>query len=189
MKIKGSNNYNWNFVVNCTDSSANGFSRSLVSASTILPLFVSHLTQNTLIIGLLVAIINSFWLLPQIFAANFIERIDQKKKVITKYGIFLDRLPFFFMFISSLFARRYSTVALIIFAISIVWHGLGEGIIVVAWRSMLAKLFPVQRRGRFFGVSNALDSLFGVIGSGVATYVLSAFIYPKNFSFLFFFSF
>lgn len=179
-------NYKRNFVVNALDSGFHGLSMSFVSSTTILPLYVSYLTKNSLLVGLVAAIAGSFYLFPQLFVANFIEGLSRKKPIVVQVGFFLERLPFLCIAVTCfLFARSQPIWALISFFLIYIWFGLGEGVVSIAWREMLAKLFPTEIRGRFFGVSNFFEALLSVIGSSAAAFILGALVYPDNFTVLF----
>ena len=86
-------NYRWNFSVNLLDTAGFMFGFSFISATTIVPLFISKLTVNPLPIGIAAVIAQSGWSLPQIFTANSVERLARKKPVVVNLGFFLDRLP------------------------------------------------------------------------------------------------
>ncbi len=183
-------NYKWNFLVNTADSAMHGFSFGFVAVSTVLTLYVSRLTNDSLLIGLAAGIASSTFLIPQLFAAKIIEGMERTKPVVVKFGFFTERLPFLIMAISTgLFAKNFPGLALIIFFIALIWQGLGEGIVAIAWRDMLARLFPQDRRGRFFGISGFCESLFGALGAGVTIYVLGRFSFPMNFAALFLIAF
>ena len=72
-------NYRWNFAVNLLDGAFFWFGLSFISSSTIIPLFVSKLTSSALLIGLIAVIGQGSWYLPQVFTANFTERMPRKK--------------------------------------------------------------------------------------------------------------
>ncbi len=63
-------NYRWNFTVNVLDNTCYWFGSSFISASTILPLFISKLTSSTWPLGLIALISQGSWFLPQVFMAN-----------------------------------------------------------------------------------------------------------------------
>ena len=65
-------NYPWNFTVNLLDGVAFWFGLNFISSSTVMPLFISKLTPNPLLIGLVAVIAQSGWLLPQLFTAGYI---------------------------------------------------------------------------------------------------------------------
>ena len=54
-------NYNWNFAVNLLDGTWIMFGASFISATTILPLFLSKLTTNPLAYGALAVIAEAGW--------------------------------------------------------------------------------------------------------------------------------
>src|SRR5262245_38349506 len=61
-------NYRWNFTVNFMDGFIFWFGLNFISSSTIVPLFVSKLTESTLLIGLIAVIAQASWYLPQILS-------------------------------------------------------------------------------------------------------------------------
>ena len=72
----------WNFAFNIAEHSFDLFGRTFVSIVTVLPVFLSFLTDSKTIIGLLPAIWTFCWLFPQILSAYFTEPIKQKKRII-----------------------------------------------------------------------------------------------------------
>src|SRR5690554_1444492 len=63
--------YRWNLAMNLLDGSIFWFGLSFISASTILPLFVTKLTDSTFAVGLVAVISSAGWFLPQMFAAHW----------------------------------------------------------------------------------------------------------------------
>jgi hypothetical protein len=59
-------NYRWNFAANVLDGFAFFFGLAFASSSTIVPLFVSKITLNPLIIGLVAMIAQSAWFMPSL---------------------------------------------------------------------------------------------------------------------------
>ncbi len=86
-------NYPWNFTFNLLDGVAFWFGFNFISSSTIMPLFISKLTSDPLLIGLVAVIAQSGWTLPQFFTAGYIERSPREKPVIVNLGLFLERMP------------------------------------------------------------------------------------------------
>jgi MFS family permease len=142
-------NYRWNFTVNLLDGATFWFGATFISSSTITPLFISKLTDSPLPIGLVAAIAQSAWFLPQLFTANAVERLPRKKAVAVNLGFFLERLPLWLLVVSALLAATSPLLALLLFFVGYTWHGLGAGIIATAWQDLIARCFPVARRGRF----------------------------------------
>jgi len=178
-------NYKWNFAVNLLDGANFWFGASFISSSTILPLFVSKLTSDPLPLGLLAVIAQSGWFLPQLFTANAVGRLARKKPVVVNLGLFLERLPVWFMAWAALLALRWPAPALALFLFSYAWHGLGAGIVATSWQDLIANCFPVNRRGGFIGLTNFLGAGTGAAGAFLSTWLLKTFPFPQNFAYAF----
>ncbi|MCX7669342.1 MAG: MFS transporter [Anaerolineae bacterium] len=178
-------NYRWNFAVNLLDGAFFWFGASFMSTSTILPLFVSKLTPSPLAIGLLAVFAQASWFLPQLFTANAVERLARKKAVVVNLGLFLERLPVWGLVLAALIAALNPLLALAVFFICFAWHGLGAGALGAAWQDLIARMFPVERRGRFVGLTNFVGSGTGAVGAIASTWLLQNLSYPTNFAILF----
>jgi MFS family permease len=177
--------YRHNFIVNALDSTFFWCGASFIASSTILPLFVSHLTDNRLLLGLIPTIAAGGWLLPQIFTANWVQRLPRKKVLPMYVGLFSERLPVFLMALVAGFAGRAPNVILVAFFMLFAWHTLGAGAIAVAWQDMIAKIIPADRRGRFFGLANFGGTATGVLGAGVAAWLLDRYHFPRGYALCF----
>ncbi len=90
-------NLRWNFTVNLIDIAFITLGISLVSRDTVLPVLVSTLTDSNLAIGLIAALYGLGIYLPQLFTANFTERLLYKKPFVMLVGSFGERLPYLLM--------------------------------------------------------------------------------------------
>ena len=178
-------NYPWNFAVNLLDGASFWFGASFISSSTILPLFISKLTDHPFAIGLLAVIAQGAWFLPQLFTANLVERLPRRKAVVVNLGLFLERLPILVLVTAPLIAARSPALALVVLFLSYAWHGLGAGIVATSWQDLVARCFPVDRRGRFFGLTSFIGAGTGALGAGLSTYLLSSHPFPTNFFYVF----
>lgn len=174
-------NYRWNFTVTMLDTSTFMFGASFISASTIVPLFISKLTASTLAIGIGAMISGSFWFLPQLFSANFTEQVARKKSILVNLGFFLERLPMLFIVLSAAIAVQSPTFALILFFFSYAWHSLGAGFLSPAWQELVARCAPVEKRGRYLGTGLFIGMITGVAGASFSTQLLSSLQFPANF--------
>jgi MFS family permease len=172
----------WNFAVNVADGAFFWLALSFAAPSTIMPLYVSHLTDNALLIGLVTAINGAGWYLPQLLTANYVERMPVKKKLVINLGLFTERLPFVVMAASVFaFAGSRPDLALVFFFLTFTWHTLGAGIIAVAWQDMVAKVIPSRYRGRLLGLANAMGTTTGMLGSAVGAWILARYPFPTNY--------
>ena len=175
-------NYRWNFLVNALDGASFWFGMSFISSTVILPLFVSHFTNNPFLIGLIPFLATAGYLLPQLFVANWVERAPQKKFFPVTIGFFLERMPIFLLAPAAYFlATNQPNLALVTFFVLFAWHTFGAGIIIVGWQDMIAKIIPVEKRGRFFGITNFVGNGTGILGALAVPFVLERSTFPTGY--------
>jgi MFS family permease len=175
-------NYRWNFTVNALDGASFWFGMSFISSTIILPLYVSHFTDNPLLIGLIPFIATAGYLVPQLFSANAVERAPRKKFFPVNLGFFFERIPIFLLAPTAyILATDQPLLALVVFFILLAWHTFGAGVTIVGWQDMIAKLIPVDKRGRFFGITNFIGNGSGILGALAVPIVLSKFTFPLGY--------
>jgi MFS family permease len=178
-------NYRWNFSVNLLDGASFWLGMSFFSSATVIPLFISQLTDSRLAIGIVAMIAQGSWYLPQLFTSNAVERLARKKPVVVHFGFFAERVPVWLTAVAALLAFWTPIGALLLFIFAYAWHGLGAGIIATAWQDLLARCFPVAKRGRFFGLTMFLGAGTGMLAASASAWLLEAYPFPLNFVFTF----
>jgi len=174
-----------NFRVNVLDGASFWFGASFFATRTIGVLFLSYLTDNTFAFGLLAMIASTGWSLPQLFTANWVQRLPVKKVVPVVHGFYWERLPVLLLPLAALAALRSTGLAIFLFLLFIAWHVIGAGIVGVGWQDMIAKIFPVAWRGRYFGIANFLGNGTGILGATAAAWMLETMQFPYNFMLVF----
>jgi MFS family permease len=174
-------NLRWNFIFNLLDGSSFWFGYSFLAPSVILPLYISHYTHSTLLIGLIAMISASFYTAPQLFTANWVQHTPVKRNIMAFQGLLLERVPLFILPAATWLLIGKPSLALMVFFLLYAWHTLGAGLTAVAWQDMLAKVIPLGRRGVFFGATNFLGNATGVIGASVAAGLLDRFPFPYGY--------
>jgi MFS family permease len=58
-------------------------------------------------------------------------------------------------------------------------------VIATAWQDLIARLFPLERRGRFWGLTSAIGAGLGFAGSALSAWLLTTYSFPTNFVILF----
>jgi MFS family permease len=174
-------NYKHNFIVNFLDGSSFWFGYSFIAPSVILPLYVSHFTNNDLVIGLVAVINGAGYFLPQIFTANWVQKFPRKKVLPVNLGFFLERLPIFLLAPTALFFSHSMVLAISIFLLLFAWHSFGAGTVSVAWQDMIAKVIPLNRRGRFMGITNFGGTATGILGAALTAWLLDRYVFPYGF--------
>ena len=174
--------YRWNFIFNALDGASFWFGYSFISVTVILPLYIKHFTDSPLLIGLLPFLYSAGALLPQLFTANMVERAPRKKFFPVNLGFFLERVPIFLMAPAAYFlATSQPGLALGLFFVLYAWHRFGAGFIIVGWQDMIAKIIPIDRRGRFFGITNFFGHGAGILGATLVPFVLERWEFPNGF--------
>jgi MFS family permease len=178
-------NFRHNFVVNLLDGSFFWFGYSFISPAVILPLFVSHFTENKIVIGLVAVLSTTGYFFPQLFTANWVEQVAVKKDLPVKLGFFTERMPVLFLPLSTLMAISQPMLTVVLMISLFAWHSFGAGIVAVAWNSMIAKVIPVQRRGFFMGMTTFVGNATGILGATSAAFLLDRYEFPYGFTICF----
>jgi MFS family permease len=75
-------------------------------------------------------------------------------------------------------ATSRPVLALVCFFVLYTWHCFGAGVIIVGWQDMIAKIIPVDKRGRFFGITNFIGNGTGILGALAVPFVLARSTFP-----------
>lgn len=172
----------FNIGVNLIDAGFFGLGWGFASFGTIIPLFVSQMTDSAILIGLIPAIHAVGWQLPQLFTANAVARLRRYKPMVMLMTI-QERVPFLGLaLVAGLLGWLGNTAALVITFLLLIWQGLGSGFTANPWQSMIAKIIPSDARGTFFGVQAAVANII-ISGSAVAAgYTLDLLESPLDFA-------
>jgi MFS family permease len=178
-------NYRHNFKVNLLDGTMFWFGASFFGYRTILPVYIANLTDNEFAIALLATIVATGWMLPQLFTASWIQSLPIKKYAPVIVGFWAERLPILLLVFAAWVATRSIEISLLLSFIFITWHIVGAGVVAVGWQDMLAKIFPTDRRGRFFGLTNFGGTATGVLGASIVTWLLARYPFPFSYMWAF----
>jgi MFS family permease len=178
-------NYRWNFTVNLVDGSSFWLAMSFVGTTTIVPLFISKLTPSMVPIAYVAILAQAGWFLPQVFTANWVERLPRRKPVAVNMGMLLERLPVMLFAVAAVLAGRWAGLALAFFLFVYTWNRLGGGVVATAWQDLIARVFPLERRGRFWGLTSAIGAGLGFAGSALSAWLLTTYAFPTSFVILF----
>lgn len=153
--------------------------------STILPLFVRHLTGSNLVLGLMPAVRNLALYLPPVLVSPHVQRLHRYKPFILWITI-LERLPYLVLAVAclALGAGHPLGLLLIFFAMQAIWS-VGSGIGTPAWLHLISLMIPIRLRGRFFGLSSAMGGLVGVGAAVLTTIILRSYPFPQSFALCF----
>ncbi len=182
MKSPTYQDYRHNLTYNLLDGGFFGFAMGFASFMTIFPLFVSHLTDSALLIGLIPAIHAVGWQLPQLFTAHRVSRLKRYKPMVMSLTLH-ERLPFVGMiFIAWFLPSLGPQKALVLTFMLLIWQGLGAGFTATPWQSMIAKIIPGENRGTFLGFQSAAANLLASGSAVLAGIILDKLDSPLDFT-------
>jgi MFS family permease len=174
-----------NTIVNLLDGAFFGSALGFASFVTVLPLFVSTMTDSALLIGLIPAIHSMGWQLPQLFTANRLSQQKRYRPAVLKATIH-ERLPFLGLALLAWFTTSMDRqLALALTFLLLIWQGLGGGFTANAWQNMIGKIIPSEQRGTFFGLQSAAANLLSSGAAVLAGLILAQFFAPQNFALVF----
>lgn len=175
-----------NFAVNILDGCFFGFGIiGLASYVTIIPLYLSYLTDSTALIGFMATLFHIGWQVPQLLTSNYVSGLRRYKPMVL-WMTMLERLPYFGLAAVALLIPITGTEpALVLTILLLTWQSFGGGFTATAWQSMVSKIMPAHRLGTFFGMQSAGVNFFGAGGALIASFILGAFAFPQSFALLF----
>jgi MFS family permease len=174
-------NLSWNFSVNVLVSALYQLSMSFIYGSTVLSLYTSYLTESAVLIGLVPAIQNAMFFVPQLLMARHAQSLGTLKPWLVRYNL-IERVPYGFVaLVILLWPGAPGGLAYAVLLLSLMVAMAGGGVSNPAWKKMIAKVVPVRRRGLMFGISNALGGLMGVGGAALSRVVFARWEYPTTF--------
>ncbi len=186
MRAEIRQNVRFNFTVNVLDGAFFGFGLGIASYVTVIPLFVSTLTDSSALIGLIAAMHMIGWQLPQLLTANRVARMRRFKPMVMLMTL-NERLPFFAL---TLVALALPTIGkewgLLLTFIFVIWQASGGGFTGTAWQSLIGKIMPQDWRGTFYGVQSSAANLLGSGGAILAGVILKTIEAPQSFALCFF---
>lgn len=154
-------------------------------ASTVIPAFVSTLTDSQLVIGFVATMRSIGWFLPQLVVANLTQGLRRKSRLIIINSL-LQRVGLVAMAaITYFYAADNPALALALFLPVFILSSLSEGINGVPWTDVVANTIPAERRGRLFGYQQVYGGVLALLGGLLVRHILQAAPYPDRYAILF----
>ena len=175
----------FNFLVGLIDGGLFGVGIGFGSFMAILPLFVSHMTDSALLIGLIPAIHGAAWQLPQLLTAGSVSRAKRVKPIVL-WATIHERVPYLGLAAVAFFLARLETsTALTLTFLLVIWQSLGAGFAANAWQTMVTKVMPTELHGTFFGTQSAAFNGLAGLSAIAAGFVLEKLPSPLDFTLCF----
>jgi MFS family permease len=178
-------NLRLNYTVNILDGAFFGLGLGFASFSTVIPLFLSTMTNSAILIGLITAVHVTGWQLPQLLTARSVSRMARYKPMVMWMTIH-ERVPFLGLTLIALFYHQLgATLAIILTFLMLLWQGFGAGFTANPWQNMIAKIIPANYLATFFGFQSSAANLLASGGAILAGLLLEQQPFPMNFVYCF----
>jgi MFS family permease len=162
-----------------------GLGMGFASFSAIIPLFVHHLTESAILIGLVPAIHNMGWQMPQLLTAGWISRA-RRYKPLTLWMTIHERLPFLGLGLLALTVPHAPKLSVLLLTfLMLAWQGFGAGFAANPWINLVSKVIPQELHGTFFGAQSAAFNGLAGVSALVAGLILEKVAGPFNYSLCF----
>ncbi|NDJ78051.1 MAG: MFS transporter [Chloroflexi bacterium] len=160
---------------------------NILGPTTVIPDFVRRLTDIEVLIGLSSQLFEIGWLLPQLFIARQLVRVQNKKWWFVGPNIPVRTLVLILAGMVALLGPDRPGAILGVFFLMYALAGIGDGLVGVPWLDLTATSLDNPRRARMFGLGTAL---VGVAMLGIAPLVrlilgLDNLDFPVNYALVF----
>jgi MFS family permease len=174
-----------NFVINVAEGVLYVAGAAFISGQTVLPALVSRLGGGNVAVGSVAVILWVGLVLPQVFAARYVETLPWKKPWAIWGGT--SQRMFILLLAASvfLFGERNPAVALMCVLICFALNQVALGITTPGWFDLFAKVTPLRKRGRLIGMRNSVGGAAAFLCGLALTWMLARFSFPVNYSLAF----
>ena len=175
-----------NVVANIVDGSVYAFGMGFVSLQTVIPVMVKHISGSDFAVGLVPVLWTAGFNFPQIFIANHAQRFPYKMQLFLRTAI-VQRVPWLLLALLSFFmlGRLSPTAGTLFFFFLYTLAAVTGSLCFPIWFDLIAKLTPVDLRGRLFAARNLIGGILGVFAGLVVERVLAEIAYPLSYGVLF----
>lgn len=178
----------WNYTVGILNGAIFGFVDALAAPSLTLALFITQLGGSSLLVGLMSAIYNGGWFVPQFLTAHRLQPLPLKKPVYKTAAVVRIVCWLLIVIATFLLGASNPPLLLVIFFILMTIYSLAAGLAGNAFMTIVAKVIPGQRRGSFFGWREFSGTAMGLLAGYLVAVALSparGYVFPDNFAILF----
>lgn len=130
-----------------------------ISATTVIPDFVRHLTDSEILIGLAGNIFTIGFALPQLLIARYIVRSEHKKWWFIGPNIPIRFVILIFAMLMIFIGPEQPGLILVAFFVAYSIAALGDGLVGVPWSDLVGTSLDSRWRARMFGLTNVFKSL------------------------------
>ena len=181
-------NLRYNYTLGVINGAIFGFVDALIAPSLTLALFITQLGGSSLLVGLMSAIYNGGWFIPQFLISHRLQQLPLKKPVYT--GAAAVRIVCWLLIVPATYfwGATNPTLLLAVFFVLMTIYSLAAGVAGNPFMAIVAKVIPIPRRGSFFGWREFGGTAMGLLAGYLVAVALSperGLAFPDNFTLLF----
>lgn len=173
----------YNYFAASVDSAGFPTGATFVALLTVIPAFLSQLTDSKWVIGGIQSLYAIGVCVPPLVAANYIQRMPRKRSFVFWVAA-LERLAILGLAIFTLLFGAANPGALL--AMTFLMLGLnyfGMGINLASYSAMIAKVIPVERRGSLYGWSGAIGGVLCIGAAWLLDLLLKRYGFPRGYAY------
>ena len=177
--------YKRNFILGISNGIFFNIGLAFLSGSTVLPVFMAHLTDSKVLIGLATSIENIGWHLPQLFVAAATIHYSRQLGVYTRAAI-LRTITFLGIVVSIfILGDNNHSLLLILFFLLFTFFAVSGGLAAVSFMDIVGKTIPANKRGTYFGMRMFIGGGLAALSGILVKNILGGYSFPTNFGLLF----
>jgi hypothetical protein len=177
--------YSRTFILGVLNGILFNLAEALIGGTTVLPLFISNLTDSKVLVGLAGTMSQAGWYMPQLVVAGFIEHAPRKKPVYVWAGVVRFAAIWIIAILVPVLAGARAGLFLVLFFMLYSIYTLGAGVAGISFMDIVARAIPAERRGTFFGARLSLGGLLSSLAGFFVRDILDKKPFPGNFAVLF----
>lgn len=147
---------------------------AFIDSSTVVPTFLSTLTNSSVVIGAIIAIRSAGIYLPQLLTAHYLKDSKYHKSFLMKDAAVSRIAVTVFALILFLAKPSDKTLMLVAFIGMYTAFWFSEGVAGVPWTDLVAKTIPERLRGRLFGLTQFGGGILALAAAGFIGRMISA---------------
>jgi len=180
--------YKRNFILGISNGIFFNIGLAFLSGSTVLPIFMSHLTTSKVLVGLATSIENIGWHLPQLFVAAATIHYSKQLGVYTQAAILRGTAFLGIVLAIFLLGDRNHSLLLVLFFLLFTFFSVSGGLAAVAFIDIVGKTIPPNKRGTYFGMRMFFGGGLAALTGILVNKILGSYSFPTNFGVLFCFA-
>lgn len=162
---------------------------TISAPATVLPAFAQHLGASDFVIGIVPSLTTVGWLLPQLVAASYVERLKTRRPYILIMGGIQRSLWLVMAALCFWLGANHPSLLLWLSMAVILTSSIFDGMATPAWMDFVARVIPERQRGSLFANRTLISGFLGLVGGWISETTLSSSPFPGNFGRLFLYTF